>query len=101
MNEEVEKKAKILIVDDDESTRRSLTLILSRKGYDTDTAGTGQEVLEKTQQSFFNIALLDIRLPDVEGIELLAPLKEMHPEIVVIMITGYASVQTAAVGLLG
>ena len=95
MNEEVEKKAKILIVDDDESTRRSLTLILSRKGYDTDTAGTGQEVLEKTQQSFFNIALLDIRLPDVEGIELLAPLKEMHPEIVVIMITGYASVQTA------
>lgn len=91
----MQEKESILIVDDDEGTCRSLTLIFSKKGYGTQTAGTGREAIEKAQGGLFNLALLDIKLPDMEGVELIAPLKEMHPDIVVIMMTAYASLETA------
>jgi signal transduction histidine kinase len=90
---------RILIVDDDESICRSLKLIFKRKGYETETAGTGREAIEKAQGGFFNLALLDIRLPDTAGIELLAPLKELHPDMEVILVTGYASLETAVQAL--
>ncbi len=93
------KKASILIVDDDEGTRSSLAMALSKQGYKTETAGTGQEALKKAEGRFFNIALLDIRLPGMSGIELVAPLKKIHPEMVVIIVTGYASVETAVQAL--
>ncbi|GAI81329.1 unnamed protein product, partial [marine sediment metagenome] len=70
-------------------------LMLGKRGFETETAGTGQEALEKAQQRFFNVALLDIRLPDMEGVELLEPLKRMHPDIAIIVLTAYASVETA------
>ncbi len=88
-------KYSIIIVDDDESMCRSLTLIFEKKGYETETAGTGREALEKASKRFFNMALLDIKLPDMEGVELLSPLKEMHPDMLVIMVTAYASLETA------
>jgi signal transduction histidine kinase len=91
----MDEKEIILIVDDDESTRRSLRLIFEKMGYETETAGTGREAIEKAQGRFFNLALLDIRLPDMAGIQLLAPLKEMHPDMAVILVTGYASLKTA------
>ena len=91
----MDEKESILIIDDDESTCRSLTLIFNKKGYETETAGTGREAIEKAQGRFFNVALLDIRLPDMEGTALLVPLKEMHPDMAVIMITAYASVENA------
>jgi len=93
--EEMGNKKSILIVDDDASMRRSLALILGRKGYDTETAETGREAMEEAQRRFFNVVLLDIKLPDVEGIELLAPLKSTHHDMAVIMITGHASTETA------
>jgi DNA-binding NtrC family response regulator len=89
----------ILIVDDDESTRRSLTFIFRKTGYETETAGTGRGAIEKAQGRFFNLTLLDIRLPDMEGTELLAPLKETNPDIAVILVTGYASLKTAVQAL--
>jgi signal transduction histidine kinase len=89
------RKESILIVDDDESSHRSLTLIFGRKGYETETAGTGREAIAKAQGRFFNLALLDIKLPDMEGVELLAPLKHLHPDMIVIMVTAYASTKTA------
>ena len=89
------RKESILIVDDDESSHRSLTLIFGRKGYETETAGTGREAIEKAQRRFFNLALLDIKLPDMQGLELLAPLKHLHPDMIVIMVTAYASTKTA------
>ncbi len=95
----LEDNPRILVVDDDESTCRSLTLIFGKKGYETETAGTGREALEKSQGRFFNLALLDIRLPDMAGIELIAPLKEMHPDMVVILVTAYASLETAVQAL--
>ena len=89
------EKESILIVDDDERICRNLSLILNDKGYETDTAGTGQEALEKARGRFFNVALLDIKLPDMEGVELLMPLKKIHPDMIVFMITGYPSLETS------
>jgi PAS domain S-box-containing protein len=91
----MEDTPRILIVDDDENTCRSLTLIFGKKGHETETAGTGREAIEKARVGFFNLALVDIRLPDMEGVELIAPLQELHPDMAVIMITGYASLETA------
>jgi len=91
--------AGILIVDDDENTRETLSLIFEQKGYQIETAGTGQEAIEKAQKRFFNVALLDIKLPDMQGIELLAPLKEKHPDMAMIMVTAHASLETAVSAL--
>ena len=95
----MDDKERILIVDDDEGICRSLMLIFETKGYETETARTGKEAIEKAQGRFFNVALLDIRLPDMEGVELLAPLKEMHPDMALILVTGYASLETAVQAL--
>jgi PAS domain S-box-containing protein len=88
-------RKRILIVDDDESTRRTLTLIFEMKGYEIETAETGCEALEKARDRAFNLAILDLRLPDMDGVELLTPLKDAQPDIALIMVTGYASVKTA------
>jgi DNA-binding NtrC family response regulator len=88
-------KKSILIIDDDESTCRMLSLMLGKRGYETETVGTGKEALEKAKERFFNVALLDIRLPDMEGVELLMPLKKMHPDMIIFMITGYPSLETS------
>lgn len=89
----------ILLVDDDESSYRSLALILKKKGYDIETAKTGQEAIDQIQKKSFNIALLDIKLPDMEGTKLLGSLKEINPEMDAIMVTGHASVENAVLAL--
>jgi len=89
----------ILIVDDDESTCKTLRLVLDRKGYQTETVGSGSEALEKAQERFYNLVLLDIRLPDVQGTELIAPLKEIHPDITVVMVTAYGTLESAVQAL--
>lgn len=93
--QEMDEKESILIIDDDESTSRILALVFGKKGYETEVAATGREALEKAQRRFFNVALVDIKLPDMEGMELLAPLHKIHPDMVMIMVTGYASVENA------
>jgi two-component sensor histidine kinase len=85
----------ILIVDDDESSSKSLALILKKKGYKVDLAETGQKAIEKVKERSFNVALLDIRLPDMEGTLLLPMLKDTRPEMDAIMVTGHASVENA------
>lgn len=91
----MDEEPNILIIEDDESTRKTLTLVLGKKGYATETARTGKEALEKAKKRSFDVTLLDIKLPDMEGMELVAPLKELHPDLAVIVITGYASLETA------
>ena len=97
--EKMNEKQSILIVDDDESICRSMALIFDEKGYETETVLKGGEAIEKARERFFNLAFLDIKLSDMEGVELLAPLKKIHPDIVVIIITGYASLETAVQAL--
>ena len=93
------KKASILIVDDNEGILETLSAILEEKGYRTDTAKNGKEAIEKSKTNFYNLALLDIKLPDIEGTKLLTKMKETKPKMVKIMITGYASLQNAVEAL--
>jgi len=87
--------ARILIIDDDESIRRALSAVLEEKGYIVDTAQCGTEAIEKSKASFYNLALIDIRLPDMEGTELLKALNDTVPPMVKIIVTGYPSLANA------
>jgi DNA-binding response OmpR family regulator len=88
-------KPRILIVEDDENIRETIKNILEQSGYDTDVAKTGQEAERKTKTKFYNLALLDIKLPDMEGTKLLAKVHDTTPKMVKIMVTGYPSLENA------
>jgi DNA-binding NtrC family response regulator len=95
----LDRNAKVLVVDDDENIRNTMKAILEDEGYIVDLAATGREAVEKTQKAAYNIALLDIRLPDMEGIELLKLMKDATPRTRKIMVTGYPSMQSAITAL--
>ena len=95
----MDKHARILIVDDDENIRNTLKAILEDEGYVVDTAVTGAEAIQETQKTAYNIALLDIRLPDMEGVELLKLVKDSVPRMRKIMLTGYPTMQNAIAAL--
>ena len=87
--------ARILIVDDDENIRKVLTTILEDEGYIIESVGTAKKAIAKTGKKFYNLALIDIRLPDMEGIELLTRIKDTTPKMRKIIITGYPTLQNA------
>jgi two-component system response regulator HydG len=89
------ERARILVVDDDESIRKVLSTILEEEGYAADTANSGKEAVKKSNEKFYNLALIDIRLTDMEGIELLTKMKDTTPKMRKIIITGYPSMQNA------
>ena len=91
----MKERARILVVDDDESVRRTFAAILEESGYIVDTAESGREAIEKSNKNFYNVALVDIRLLDMEGTKLLAMMKETTPRMVKIVITGYPTLQNA------
>lgn len=93
------EKTRILIIDDD-TTGENLTRALRRKGYEITTAGTGQEAIEHILRQFYNVVLLNVELPDMHGIDVLISLKQIYPDIVVIMITAYASLESAVSALI-
>lgn len=95
----MDKKPRILVVDDDETIRTTMKVILQDEGYTVDLAATGKEAIQKTQENAYNLALLDIRLPDIEGVELLKLLKDNVPRTRKIMVTGYPSMQNAITAL--
>jgi DNA-binding NtrC family response regulator len=89
------EKARILIVDDDESIRKALTAVLEEEGYIVDTAQSGSEAIEKCNSNYYNLALIDIRLPDMEGTRLLNAMRQDTPPMVKIIVTGYPSLSNA------
>lgn len=84
-----------MVVDDEQVARELLFRVLSKEEYEIVTAGTGKEVLEKFNKDHFNLAIVDIRLPDVDGVELLIKLKQMDPAMEGIIITGFATMDSA------
>ena len=85
--------AEILIVEDERAQREALAGYLRKAGYDVATAATGKEALEG--KSTPDVVLLDLRLPDMEGLDLLKKLREMNPDTEIIVITAYGTVRTA------
>jgi two-component system response regulator PilR (NtrC family) len=85
----------ILIVDDEESVRESLEKVLSKAGYVTFTAGSGNDALSHLARRSVDIVLSDLKMPDGDGVELLKNIKKIAPEIEVILLTGYGTIETA------
>jgi PAS domain S-box-containing protein len=93
------QESKILVVDDNKGLCKTLKLILERCGYIVDIVHRGNEVLDKVQDAYFNVALIDIRFPDINGTELLSRFKEISPEIATVLISEHASVETTVQAL--
>jgi len=85
----------ILIVDDDVKIREMLSNILTDKGYTVKSVGTGKEAVRESFKQLFNLALIDIRLPDMQGTELLTKLRKAEPETIKIIITGNATLDNS------
>ncbi len=90
----MEKKS-ILIIDDDRAILKSFKSILELKGFRVVTAENGREALEKVCSDFFNMALIDIRLPDMDGTSLLQEFQKIEPTMKKVMITGYSTEENA------
>ena len=82
-------KNRVLLVDDDKAILRSIGLVLDRNGFITDKAETGKEALSKIKTQAYNVLLVDLKLPDMEGTEILSQIES--PETVKIMFTGFPS----------
>jgi DNA-binding NtrC family response regulator len=95
----LKEKASVLLVDDDPDICKTLSLILEGEGYNVDVANSGAEAIEKSKEKVYNVALLDIVLPDMTGTELLKKLHETTPKMVKIMVTGYPNLQNAVEAL--
>ena len=91
----MEEKGYILIVEDEQDMLLGLQKILSNQGHKVEIASSGSAGLEKVQKSNFDIVITDLKMPDVDGIELLRKVKETHSETMVIVITGYGTVENA------
>jgi DNA-binding NtrC family response regulator len=92
-------KSRILVTDDDENIRKVVSAILRDNGYEVDTAETGTEAIEKTKNAHFDLMLVDIKLPDMEGTELLTKVHDTVPRIRKIIVTGYPTLQNAMVSV--
>ena len=84
-----------LIVDDDPEVRRMLSSILEDEGYSVEAVDNGREAIRTCERLPFDVALVDINLPDVKGTELLRELKRLQPKMVKIIITGHPSFENA------
>ncbi len=85
----------ILIIDDEESVRKSLADVMRDEGYDVVTASSGREGLDLLNETHPDLALLDIAMPDMDGIEVLRGFREIRPDMPVIMVTGHGTIETA------
>jgi DNA-binding NtrC family response regulator len=86
---------RLLIVEDEETLRESLKRVFQREGYQVEAVGSAEPALELFEEGFYDLIISDIILPGITGIELLKRVKEIHPEQIVIIITAYASLETA------
>ena len=89
------EKNKILIIDDQEIVRESCCRILSEEGYQIETAADGIRGLQMIQQLKPDLALVDLKMPEMDGMTLLEKIREIDPDIIAIVITGYATIETA------
>ena len=89
------KKAKILVVDDEQIARENLKHILMKEGYDVVSVDSGIQALKKLANTDFDLVLTDLKMKQVDGMEVLARTKEQYPDTEVIMITAYATIETA------
>ena len=91
----MEKKKTIIIIDDDKFILNVFSRILQKQGYNVDVVETGQETLEKINEKKYDLALIDVNLPDINGIDLVSKLNSINPDLIKIVITGFPSIEDA------
>ncbi len=92
-------KSRLLIVDDEEQFVAALSERLSMRGYDVTTSHTGEDAVEKITNYHFDVVILDVRLPGIEGTEVLRKIRDLKPLTEVIMLTGHGTVEMAIKGM--
>ena len=85
----------VLVIDDEVAVNNNIRKILSRKGYHVEQAVTKEEALQKIEEREYTLILLDLRIPGVKGLELLEIIRDRRPDTKVIIVTGYANIETA------
>ena len=90
---------RLLIVDDEPGQRDLLSGFLSKKGYETHVAGDGEQALELYHKVFAPVAVVDMKMPGMDGLQLLEKLREINPFIQVIVLTAFGSVETAVAAM--
>jgi DNA-binding NtrC family response regulator len=88
--------AKILVMDDEGLVLESLESYLQQAGYEADTALTAREALELAREKAYDVALLDMKMPEMDGFQVASMLRQLRPELRVIIFTGYASLESEA-----
>ncbi len=86
---------RILVVDDEARMCDSLDQLLSGNGYEVSTSQSGRDAIDRIKKEHFDLVLTDIKMPEFSGLDILRAGKEVDPELIVIMMTGYASLETA------
>lgn len=94
-----EPRLTVLIVDDEEDILNILKFILTKEGYQVDTALDGKQALQLFKKGSYDIVLTDLRMPEMDGIELLERIKEIRPETEVLIMTAYASIESAVLAM--
>ena len=94
-----DETAYVLVVDDEGANRYSVSKTLQRVGYVVSEAATGEDALKVMENQAFDVVLTDIRMPGLDGVELLRRIKEETPDVIVILMTAYASLGTAVEAL--
>jgi CheY-like chemotaxis protein len=89
------EKIKVLMVDDEEQFRATTSKILSKKGYETTMAGSGEEAIEIMKKSDQDVVILDVKMPGISGQEALTEIKKINPDVQVIMLTGHGGLESA------
>ena len=85
----------VLVIDDDEGTRNLFSTVLADAGFLVEAVGKGKEAIKLCKAGPFDIALIDIELPDIKGIELLKTLRKLQPKMIKIIVTGHPSIENA------
>ena len=89
------KYEKILLVDDDMALNETIAQILEEEGYALDIACSGEDALNKIRNHVYNLVILDIQLPDINGIQVLSKINKLSPMIKKIVLTGFPDLETA------
>lgn len=87
-------KAKILVVDDDDGIRESLSLILKKRGYLAESCNCGKDAIDRLRESTYDILLTDLKMPEMTGIELLKTAGKLYPSMGAIIMTGFGEINT-------
>lgn len=93
------KNISLLLVDDEDDFRTTLASRLKRRNIDVIDASSGEEAVEIASKNFFDVAIVDIKMPGIDGIETLKRIKKIDPHMEVILLTGHASIEAGIEGI--